>query len=321
VAFYIASRTSLDILRKFTFPLLILATILLVILYIPGLGIKAGGAVRWLKLGGFRIGQPSELAKLAIILYLAHSLERKSNRIRTFSVGYLPHVVVACAFVVLLMLQPDFSTSIVIVVMAGAMLFIAGVPMRFLLGSVLLVLPVIYMLLIKSSYRWQRIIAFLYPDAKENVQNVSYQINKSFMAFSSGGFWGLGLGGSQQKLSHFPESHTDFIFAIMGEELGLLGVFVFIGLILLLLYRGYAIALRCNDLFGRYLAYGLTSMIVIQTLINIGVVMGSLPTTGMPLPFISFARSSLIIALIAVGILMQIEHRTRQNLVLQSAES
>ncbi|TNE45456.1 MAG: putative lipid II flippase FtsW [Deltaproteobacteria bacterium] len=308
---YACSYIPLQRMRQFTFPLLLLVFALLVLLHIPGFGVRAGGALRWLKIGSFRVGQPSELAKLAMVLYLAHSLERKQNVLHQFWYGYVPHIVVAGGIVVLLMAQPDFGTSMMILTLTVAVLFVAGIPFRYLAGSAILALPAVYMLLVSSPYRWRRITAFLNPFAKDNIQGDAYQLVQSLKAFSSGGLTGMGLGFGKQKLGFLPEAHTDFIFAVLGEELGLIGVYVFMGLILILLYRGFTIASRCPNLFGRYLAFGLTCMIGIQSLINLGVVMGSLPTKGMPLPFLSFARTSLIVMLMAVGILLQIEYNTR----------
>jgi cell division protein FtsW len=311
VALVIASRTPLELMRKFTFPLLFLVFAMLVLLLIPGFGVRAGGAIRWLKVAGIRIGQPSELAKLALVLYLAHSMERKGPQIKEFLKGYVPHMVVAGAIVLLLMKQPDFGTSMMILSMTATVLFVGGVPMRFLFATAVSALPAVYLMLIWSPYRWRRITSFLDPMAKENIQDGAYQLVQSLKAFASGGLWGLGLGHGKQKLGYLPEAHTDFIFAVVGEELGLVGVLVAIGLILFVVYRGFRISLRCPTLFGRYLAFGLSCLIGYQTLINMGVVMGSLPTKGMPLPFLSFARSSLIVVLASIGILLQIEWRTR----------
>ncbi len=306
------SQISLPRLRQLTFPLLFLVLSMLVLLHIPGFGIRAGGALRWLKVGGVRVGQPAEIAKLAMVLYLAHSLERKHARIEEFWVGYLPHMLVAGVIVILLMLQPDFGTSMMILTLTASVLFVAGIPVRYLAGSAILALPAVYMLLVSSPYRLRRITAFLNPFAKDNIQGDAYQLVQSLKAFASGGLWGMGLGYGKQKLGFLPEAHTDFIFAVLGEELGLLGVLLFISLLLILLYRGFRISSRCPNLFGRYLAFGLTAMIGIQSLINLGVVMGSLPTKGMPLPFLSFARTSLLVMLAGIGILMQIAHHTQQ---------
>lgn len=309
----VMTRISLEHLRKLTFPLLFFVIFLLILLHVPGFGVKAGGALRWLKVGGFRIGQPAELAKIALVLYLAHSLERKGLRVQEFWAGYVPPIVVAGCLIGLLMMQPDFGTSMMILALTAIILYVAGVPTRFLAGSALLALPAIYMLLISSPYRLRRILAFLEPFSKDNIQGDGYQLVQSLKAFASGGLHGLGLGFGKQKLGSLPESHTDFIFAVLGEELGFVGVILFVMLVLALVYRGFRIAANCPSLFGRYLAFGLSSMIAIQCLINLGVVMGALPTKGMPLPFISFAKTSIIVILSAVGILLRIEYNAQQT--------
>ena len=196
-------------------------------------------------------------------------------------------------------------------------MFVGRVPIQYLLGSAMLALPAVYLALIWSPYRWKRIMSFLDPMAKENIQDGAYQLVQSLKAFASGGLWGLGVGHGKQKLGYLPEAHTDFIFAVVGEELGLIGVLFVIGGILFLIYRGFRISQRTPVLFYRFLALGLTCMIGVQTLINMGVVMGSLPTKGMPMPFISFARSSLIVVLAAIGVLLQIEYDTQQKQLKQ----
>lgn len=315
IAAMIAARyVPLKVLRDLTFPLLFLVIGALIVLLIPGFGVKAGGAIRWLKIAGIRIGQPSELAKLAMVLYLAHSLERKKDTIHLFIKGYVPHILMVGFIVCLLMIQPDFGTSMMLLSMTLAILFVGGVPLRFIIGNVLIGLPLVYLMLIWSPYRWRRITAFLDPMAKENIQDGAYQLVQSLKAFASGGLYGLGLGHGKQKLGYLPEAHTDFIFAVVGEELGLIGVLIVIGLVLFVVYRGFRISLRCPNLFGRYLAFGLSSLIALQTLINMGVVMGSLPTKGMPLPFLSFARSSLIVVMASIGLLLQIEAQTQHAL-------
>jgi len=317
IAFYLASQFPLRILRKFAVPLLLFIMGLLFLLLMPGFGVKAGGAIRWLKIGGIRVGQPSELAKIALLLYLAHTLARKQDRIHLFQVGFLPPVIVLGLVLGLLMKQPDFGTSMMLLTLTGILLFVGGVPLRFLFGSAMLALPAVYLMLIAKPYRWKRITAFLDPFHPDNIQDGAYQLVQSLKAFSSGGLWGNGLAHGQQKLGYLPEAHTDFIFAVVGEELGLIGVLFVIGAFIFLLYRGYRIALRTPDAFSRYFAVGLTSMIGLQALLNMGVVMGSLPTKGLPLPFLSFARTSLIVVFAALGLLLQIERHTLQFMLRQ----
>lgn len=317
VALYLTTVIPLEKMRMLVIPLLLGVFGLLVLVLVPGFGVRAGGAIRWIKVAGIRLGQPAELAKLAVIFYLASSLARKQDRIEHFMVGFVPNVIIVGAIVGLLMLQPDFGTSMMLLTIMGIMMFVGRVPIQYLLGSAMLALPAVYLALIWSPYRWKRIMSFLDPMAKENIQDGAYQLVQSLKAFASGGLWGLGVGHGKQKLGYLPEAHTDFIFAVVGEELGLIGVLFVIGGILFLIYRGFRISQRTPVLFYRFLALGLTCMIGVQTLINMGVVMGSLPTKGMPMPFISFARSSLIVVLAAIGVLLQIEHDTQQKQLKQ----
>ena len=298
-------------LQGFVWLALGLAFFFLVLIFVPGFGVKAGGATRWLKIAGVRIGQPGEFAKIALLLYLAFSLSRKADRVEKFTVGFLPPVVMACSMVFLLMLEPDFGTSMLLLMLTGLLLLFGGVPFRFLAISALLALPIVYLLMTRSAYRLKRLVSFMDPMSPENIKDGGFQLVQSLNAFAAGGFWGVGLGQSQQKLGHLPEAHTDFIFAIVGEELGLFGVLIILSLFFFLFLRGLRIAMRTHDRFCCLLALGLTGMIGFQTLINVGVVMGALPTKGMPLPFLSFARSSIIIVLASIGILLRIEAETR----------
>jgi cell division protein FtsW len=225
-------------------------------------------------------------------------------------VGYLPNVMVTGVMVVLLMAQPDFGTSMLLFTVLMIMMFVGGVPKHYLVGSALIALPGIYLMLTRKAYRWKRITSFLDPFAPENIQDGAYQLVQSLKTIAMGGLWGMGLGQSRQKLGHLPEAHTDFIFAIVGEELGLIGVLLVMAGFLFFVYRGFRIALRARDLFSQYVALGLACTVGLQCLLNVGVVMGSLPTKGMPLPFLSFARSSLIVVLCCVGILQRIEADT-----------
>lgn len=304
------SQLPMKTLRRFA-PWMLLAVFgLLVLVLVPGFGARVGGAIRWLKIAGIRVGQPAELAKLALVIFVAYSLERKHDRVDQLFVGFLPNVVVAGLMVGLLMVQPDFGTSMLLLTVLMIMMFVGGVPKRILVGSALMALPMIYLMLTRKAYRWKRITSFLDPFAPENIQDGAYQLVQSLKTIAMGGLWGMGIGQSRQKLGHLPEAHTDFIFAIVGEELGLIGVFLVMLAFLFFVYRGFRIAMRARDLFSQYVALGLACTVGLQCLLNVGVVMGSLPTKGMPLPFLSFARSSLIVVLCCVGILQRIEADT-----------
>jgi cell division protein FtsW len=264
------------------------------------------GAQRWINLGLINF-QPAEYAKIALIIYLAYSLARKQEQIKTFTVGFLPHVMLVGVFVVLLLKQPDFGTSVMLFLILFSMLFVAGAKISYLLLAFILAMPYAYYLVRKTPYRWERIKSFLHPF--ENVQSFGYQIRESLMSIGSGGLTGLGLGEGKQKLHFLPAAHTDFIFAIIGEELGFVGICVVILLFVALIYSGVRIAMRSKDLFGMMLASGITAWITFQTVINMMVVLGLAPTKGFPLPFISYGGTSIVFTLFSIGILHSINSR------------
>ncbi len=289
--------------QPLAFPLLIASIILLFLVFVPGLRQQIGGAYRWLKIYGFSF-QPSELAKLALVIYLARSLTKKEGRMERFTVGFLPFVVVLAILFPLVLKQPDFGTGVLFAAVVFLMLFVAGTPLRFLGGALLAAVPFLVYLAVKSGYRWERIVVFL--DPWKDSGKAGFQITQSFMAFGVGKVFGVGLGEGKQKLFYLPEIHTDFIFSVIGEELGLVGVAIIIALFLVLVIRGFQSCFRAPDRFGTYLSLGITVLIAIQTLLNMGVVMGLLPTKGSTLPFISYGGTSLMMNLMAVGILLNV---------------
>lgn len=298
--------------RPSTYPLLILALALLSAIHIAGIGIEAGGATRWLRLGPVTF-QPSELARLSLILYLAYSLDRKQAHIKVFSIGYVPHMVVLAMFTVLIITQPDFGSVVILATITWIMLFVGGVRVIYLMMTFLMLLPAAYYMLIHAAYRLKRLMSFLdpwqYPSAE------GYQIIHSMMAFGTGGLWGTGVGKGYQKLFYLPEPHTDFIFSVIGEELGLVGVVVILGLYGLILWRGIGIARGASDTYGSFLALGLTVGIVLQVCVNMGVALGLLPTKGLTLPFLSYGGTSLLVNMAAIGILMNIGSADRRAIV------
>lgn len=287
-------------------PLLLLSLVLLGILILPGWRHEVGGSARWLKFS-FLSFQPAELAKLALVIYLAHSLAKKEGRMKSFSAGFLPYVIVLGVFFVLVLKQPDFGTGIVFAALVFIMLFVAGTRLLFLGSTLLAALPALLFLALRADYRKERLLTFLNPWSDPG--NAGFQIIQSFLAFGAGKLFGVGLGDGKQKLFYLPEVHTDFILAVIGEELGLLGITVVIVLFALLIIRGFQICFRASDLLGAYLALGIATLMAVQTLLNMGVVMGLLPTKGSTLPFISYGGTSLIINLVAVGILLNISSR------------
>jgi cell division protein FtsW len=284
-------------------PLLMVSIVLLFLVFVPGVRQQIGGAYRWLKIYGFSF-QPSELAKLALVIYLARSLTKKEGRMERFTVGFLPFVVILAILFPLVLKQPDFGTGVLFVALVFLMLFVAGTPFRFLGGALLAALPFLAYLAVKANYRWERIVTFL--DPWKDSGGAGFQIIQSFLGFGAGKVFGVGLAEGKQKLFYLPEIHTDFIFAVIGEELGLVGVSVIIALFLVLVIRGFQSCFRAPDRFGTFLALGITVLIAIQTLLNMGVVMGLLPTKGSTLPFISYGGTSLMMNLMAVGILLNV---------------
>jgi cell division protein FtsW len=292
--------------RILTYPALAAAIAMLVAVAFTGWGITAGGSMRWLQLGPIRF-QPSELARLALVVYLAYSMSKKEELLRDFYVGFLPHVMVLGLFAGLLMIQPDFGSVVIFAMLTWIMLFIGGCRVTHLLSVVLLLAPLAWLALTQAEYRVRRLMSFL--DPWQHASDEGYQVVHSLMAFGTGGITGAGIGKGYQKLFYLPEPHTDFIFSVVGEELGLIGVMVVIGLYAMVLMRGVRIARHAQDRFGSFLAMGITVTLGLQVCINMGVALGMLPTKGLTLPFLSYGGTSLLINMAAVGIMMNIGAR------------
>lgn len=275
-------------------------TLLVLVLFI---GFEVKGSKRWIDLG-FTNLQPSEIMKLCLVLFLAKSLSKTNRRIHNFFTGLGPYLLLLGVIGALIMLEPDLGTTMVIIMTAMALLFSAGVRWSHLFFLGLSGLGVGCLLIVQEPYRWNRIIGYLDPWAHASKEG--YQTINSLYALGSGGFFGMGLGNGRQKLDFLPEQHTDFIFAILGEELGFVGAFFVIMLFFLIAWRGYRIALLCPDTFGSFLATGITTMITFQAFINMGVVTGLLPVTGISLPLISYGGSSLLFTMLGIGILLNI---------------
>jgi len=305
-----ARRMDYHKLHGLTYPAMAATLILLVMVMLPGLGKEAGGARRWLSLGPLTF-QPAELAKFTVILFIARSMVKRADKLTDFAYGYLPNLIVLGIFFTLILLQPDFGTALIISLVAFTMLFAAGVRPKFLFYSVLAVLPFLATAVLSHEYRTRRILAFL--DPWQDRADSGFQAVQSFLAFGRGGIWGLGLGDSRQKLFYLPEAHTDFIFSVIGEELGIIGTLGILLLFVLLIWRGFSVAFRSRDLFGTHLAFGLTLVLGVQALTNMGVAVGILPTKGLTLPFISLGGSSLVVSMLSMGVLLNIsEHAIRQ---------
>ncbi len=297
---WVTTHLDIALLRRSTYPLLLVAVLMMVAVAL-GLGRSAGGATRWVAIGRVNV-QPAELAKLAMIMWLAHSLAKKAHRVRTFSIGFLPHVLVAGLLMLLCLAQPDFGSAVMIGLLTFVVLFAAGAKAGYLLGCTLLVLPIGYAAIASSPYRMRRITAFLEPF--EHRQGAGYQITESLMSFGSGGWTGVGLGDGRQKLLFLPEAHTDFISAIIGEELGFIGVLLLCAAFVWVVLRGLRAAWRAQDEYAGYLAAGMTLFIGLQAFTNLAVALGLLPTKGLALPFVSYGGSSLLVNAAAAGIIL-----------------
>ena len=282
---------------------LLVSIVLMGLLFVPGLGVRVGGAMRWLHLPGLTL-QPAELVKLSLVLYLAHSLTRKKEKVQSFKKGYLPYMLVLLVLLGMLLKQPDLGSAMIIAGVAMSMLIVAGVRWRYLLPTVIMTLPILYFLVMQVDYRRRRIMAFL--DPWSDPFDTGFQIIQSLVAFGKGGVLGQGLGIGEQKLFYLPEAHTDFIFSVIGEEMGLVGTLLVAALFLMVVLCGIRIALHCQDPFGRNLAFGLSILLGLESFVNLAVCMGLLPTKGLALPFISYGGTSLVVSLLAVGILLNI---------------
>ena len=304
LALIIFARIEYHTWRRFSIPLMAFTMLLLVLVLL--IGDERFGGQRWLLNGSI---QPSELGKLAIIIYIADWLSSKGEQIRKVSYGLIPFAILLGVITGLIVLQRDLGTAVMIGTTALAMFFIAGGNLFQILLSGILGGATLYLLITRSSYRMARLTAFLDPLNSDPLGN-GYQIRQILIALGSGGLTGLGLGASRQKFGYIPASHTDGIFAILGEELGLIGALAVIGLFAFFAYRGFRIALTAPDAFGTVLASGITCSLIFQAIINMGVVTASLPFTGIPLPFISFGGSSLVVSMASVGLLLAVSRRT-----------
>lgn len=289
--------------RKFAKPLLLLSVFLLVLVLIPGVGREVSGARRWFRFK-FISFQPSELASISVIIYIADFISRKADSIREFLRGFLPPMCILGLISLLILMQPDLGTTLAIGTVVMIMLFVAGVRVSYVISIILVNLPLLYILIFSVPYRRMRILSFLNP--WQDPQGSGFQIIQSQLALGSGGIFGVGLGQSKQKLFYLPAAHTDFIFSIIGEELGLLGTLGVIILFFLFIQQGLKIIKYAPSKFGYFLALGLVLMISLKAIINIGVSCGLLPTKGLPLPFISYGGSSFIFDIVSVGLLMNI---------------
>lgn len=306
-AMWLGARFDYRRLERWTYLMLMGSLVLL------GMALMApplNGARRWIPLGPLTF-QPVEIAKLALVTYLAYSLGRKADRVKTFTVGFVPHLVVCGMMMVLLLRQPDLGSSVVLGATTLGMLFMAGTRISYILLAVLAAAPVAYHIVIGTSWRLQRVLAYFNPEAYASGDG--YQFMQARLAMGSGGFAGAGLGGGHQTLGYTPEAHSDFILAPIGEELGWIGVALVLCLFGVVVWRGIRAALGAREVFGGYLAFGITLLFGVQALFNVGVVLGFVPNKGITLPLVSCGGSSLVIAMFLVGLLLNVGRRPERR--------
>lgn len=306
VAMWIASRIDYRRLKVLTYP--VLATVAgMLVFTIAGFGHRAGNADRWIAVGPVHI-QPAELAKLAVVMWLSYSLSKKADQIKSFAVGFLPHLLVSGVFMLLCLKQPDFGSAVVLLFLTFTMMFVAGAKLPYIAAFTMLLGLGAAAAVRFSNYRYARYVSWI--DMEAHRDGLAYQPFQSVMSFGSGGTWGLGLGRGLQVL-YLPEAHTDFISAIIGEELGFIGILGLCAAYLVVVARGVKIALEAADDYGSFLAFGISTLFGMQALVNLCVSMAILPTKGLTLPFISYGGSSLLVNAAAVGVLLSISRPRR----------
>ncbi len=307
IAMFMAFKMPLSLVRKMAVPLLVISLVCLLMVFTK-FGITAGGARRWIRIWPSTF-QPSELVKLCVVLFLSYYMSRAQYSKEKFG-SFLVPILIMGAFQVVFLKQPDFGAAMSLGLLTMSMLFLSGIRLRYLFSLGILVIPVVAKLMLEP-YRWKRVAAFL--DPWKDPQGGGFQLVQSFIALGSGGLTGVGLGEGKQKLFFLPEVHTDFIFSMIGEELGFIGAALVALLFFIFFLKGISIARKAAEPFQYYLAYGLSIMIAIQAIFNFAVVTGMLPTKGLPLPFISYGGSSLFTNMTAVGLLLNVSRNHRQG--------
>ena len=314
--FFIFSCVKLEFIRKFVMPFVIAAAVLCALTLIPGIGVERYGASRWIEIGGVNY-QPSEMVKFVLPLYLAHLMDKKSESLDNFVSGILPPVLVTGIFFGLIYVQNNFSTAVFIVFNTMVIFYLAGMRYRYFLAAVAMIIPISALLVFTKEHRVRRLVSFIKPEW--DPLGAGYQVNASREAIISSGFWGKGIGEGTKKISSIPEIHSDFIFSAYVEETGFLGIILFFSLFALFAFLGYRAAWKSATTFCRLLAAGLTTIIISQVLLNVAVVSGALPATGIPLPFFSAGGSSLITTLICAGLICNVARREGQADVSQAS--
>lgn len=304
IGLFVCSSISLNFIKKML-PVFVIGTFILCLLtFFPGIGVERNGARRWIRIPFISTFQPSELAKIAVVLFLANIFDKKKDRMEDPLVSIFPAAIGLFSFIIIVFLQDDFSTAFFILLLGLVVFFIAGVKLYWFFAFCFLSFPIVVLFIFTESYRVNRLIAFFKPNF--DLHGLNYQITAAKRAISAGGFWGEGFGTGLQKVSGIPEVHADFIFAGWAEGMGFFGVLLFFMLMCLFAWRGFHASINSKDKFASYTAFGLTTSILIQTFMNCGVVSGALPSTGIPLPFFSSGGSSLMITLIMCGLIINV---------------
>jgi cell division protein FtsW len=300
------SQFSLAGLRRLVLPLIIVAVALLILVWVPGLGVVRGGARRWVRLGPV-LAEPSELVKFAVVFFLADFLAKRQDLMSSFEHGPLPAFLIVGPIALLVLRQPDFGTTVMLVLVLFALLFAAGARAKHLGAAGSLALAVLIIQAVVKPYRLKRLTTFMDPWGA--ARGAGFQLTQSLIALGEGGGWGTGLGAGRQKMFYLPQAHTDFVFAVVVEEFGMIGALVVFALFCAILFRGMRIAHEEPDPFASLLAVGLTAMLSLQALVNMAVVIGLVPTKGLPLPFLSYGGTSMVMAMAALGALLALSRR------------
>ncbi len=313
VIMFLVAKINYKLYFKYANKILLICFILLILVVIPGIGSIRNGSRSWFGIGSFGI-QPSEAAKLGMIIFTSKYLNNSTKFLKSYKEGVFPILGILFTFFFLIMLQPDLGTGVILIMSIIALLFIAGVNMKFFIGGGVLGVIGIVILILIAPYRMDRITSFLNP--WKDPLGTGFQIIQSLYAIGPGGLLGTGFGNSIQKHFYLPEPQTDFIFSIISEEFGIMGVLIVVSLFSVIIYRGLKIALGCKDGFSKYLAFGMTFQLAFQTIMNLMVVIGMIPVTGVTLPFLSYGGSSLLITLVSIGILLNISKYQNNNIEL-----
>lgn len=309
ISLIIVSKINYNYLQKFVFVFLILSFILLILVFVPSIGVENYGARRWIALPGFTI-QPSEIAKFSFVLFASWHLSKNHTKVKSLK-GILPVIIIGGLFCLLIILEPNMSITMCIGIVLILMLIVGGISFKHLLFLIIPALLLVPVLIIIEPYRFKRLLAFINPWASPKEEG--YQLIQSFFSISSGGVFGVGLFNSRQKFLFLPFSESDFIFSIIAEELGLIGAIFILLMFIILIFCGIKISLNAKNRFGCYLSAGITLIIAVQTMLNIAVVTGMIPPTGLPLPFISSGSTSLVVFMSAIGVLLNINKQNKNS--------